>query len=126
MLKELVHDVSLPTIQNVLAFTEGDTATLDTAVPFEGNQMTSEGDVKVKEPLFETSRSGVFAVGDCASPHKFFGYASTAGGLGLLLLGLLFSSRLVIKQVNFCRNVGSSCSYWTVYKKGVGYCILTE
>ncbi|KAF9768130.1 hypothetical protein IL306_014599 [Fusarium sp. DS 682] len=45
-----------------------------------GLQLTAEGDIKVKEPVFETSKAGVFAVGDCASPHKFVAYASMSGG----------------------------------------------
>ncbi|PNP75511.1 hypothetical protein FNYG_11140 [Fusarium nygamai] len=45
-----------------------------------GLQLTAEGDIKVKEPMFETSKAGVFAVGDCASPNKFVGSASTSGG----------------------------------------------
>ncbi|KAF5649390.1 thioredoxin reductase [Fusarium sp. NRRL 52700] len=45
-----------------------------------GLQVTAEGDIKVKEPVFETSKAGVFAVGDCASPNKFVGSASTSGG----------------------------------------------
>ncbi|KAK6721183.1 hypothetical protein SNK04_000077 [Fusarium graminearum] len=45
-----------------------------------GLQLTAEGDIKVKEPMFETSKAGVFAVGDCASPNKFVSSASTSGG----------------------------------------------
>ncbi|KAF5562171.1 thioredoxin reductase [Fusarium phyllophilum] len=45
-----------------------------------GLQLTAQGDIKVKEPMFETSKAGVFAVGDCASPNKFVSSASTSGG----------------------------------------------
>ncbi|KAM0368658.1 hypothetical protein ACHAPY_011337 [Fusarium culmorum] len=45
-----------------------------------GLQLTAEGDIKVKEPMFETLKAGVFAVGDCASPNKFVSSASTSGG----------------------------------------------
>ncbi|RLL99572.1 hypothetical protein CFD26_108038 [Aspergillus turcosus] len=51
------------------------------AIPAQlGLEMTPDGDIKVFDAMFETSMPGVFAVGDCASPHKFVGYASTAGG----------------------------------------------
>ena len=45
-----------------------------------GLPLDDEGDIKVKGSLFETGQAGVFAVGDCASPHKFFGHSSVTGG----------------------------------------------
>ncbi|EPS27190.1 hypothetical protein PDE_02133 [Penicillium oxalicum 114-2] len=51
------------------------------AIPAQlGLEMTPDADIKVVGMMFETSMHGVFAVGDCASPHKFVSYATIAGG----------------------------------------------
>lgn len=43
-------------------------------------ELDSGGDIKTRQPFFETNTPGIFAVGDCATPFKSAGYSAAMGG----------------------------------------------
>ena len=45
-------------------------------------ELTEQGDIKTSQPFYESSVSGVFAVGDCATPLKAVTQAITMGSFG--------------------------------------------